>query len=149
VSESSIRRSSVWHEGLTRDAYGRWNEAQLRTEWGRAHLHRLALVNDAGDVLASAKRYRLDVRLRGTNGWMCGIGAVFTPPDHRGRGYASRLLEMMCDDARQDGALIAALFSEIGTSLLRAARFRGGPARRSDRRREAQGRRAGDARARR
>jgi len=107
----------VWHEGLTRDAYGRWNDAQLRTEWGRAHLHRLALVNDAGDVLASAKRYRLDVRLRGTNGWMCGIGAVFTPPDHRGRGYASRLLEMICDDARQNGALLAALFSEIGTSF--------------------------------
>jgi GNAT superfamily N-acetyltransferase len=107
----------VWHEGLTRDAYGRWNEAQLRTEWGRAHLHRLALVNDAGDVLASAKRYRLDVRLRGTDGWMYGIGAVFTPPDYRGRGYASRLLEMMLDDARQSGALIAALFSEIGTAF--------------------------------
>ena len=107
----------VWHEGLTRDAYGRWNEAQLRTEWGRANLIRLALVNDAGDVLASAKRYRLDVRLRGTDGWMYGIGAVFTPPDYRGRGYASRLLEMMLDDARQSGALIAALFSEIGTAF--------------------------------
>ena len=48
----------IWNEGLSRDAYGRWNEAQLRTEWGRAHLHRVALLDEAGALLASAKRYR-------------------------------------------------------------------------------------------
>src|SRR3982751_6682907 len=79
----------VWHEGLSRQAYGRWNSAQRRTPWGRDHLHRVALVDERGDLLASAKRYRYDVRVGERRGWMCGIGAVFTPQQHRGRSYAS------------------------------------------------------------
>ena len=106
----------IWNEGLSREAYGRWNDAQLRTEWGRTHLQRIALVNDEGDLLATAKRYRLDVRVDAHAGWMCGIGAVFTPDDRRGRGHASRLIEMMLADARAEGALFASLFSEIGTA---------------------------------
>jgi predicted N-acetyltransferase YhbS len=106
----------IWNEGLSRENYSRWNEAQLRTAWGRSHLQRLALVNDSGDLLATAKRYRFDVRVDEHEGWMCGIGAVFTPTDRRGHGYASRLIEMMLAEARQEGALFASLFSEIGTS---------------------------------
>src|SRR5262245_22986350 len=107
----------IWNEGLTREAYGRWNEAQLRTEWGRTHLQRIALVDDAGDVLASAKQYRFDVRVGERHGWMCGIGAVFTPVDRRGRSYASRLIEMILAEARREGALLASLFSEIGAAF--------------------------------
>src|SRR5262245_42024754 len=108
---------AIWSEGLTREAYHRWNEAQLRTEWGRTHLHRFALIDDAGALLASAKRYRHDVTLDGRDGWMCGIGAVFTPDDRRGRGHASRLIEMLLAQARTEGAVMAALFSEIGTAF--------------------------------
>src|SRR5262245_10219482 len=107
----------IWNEGLTREAYSRWNEAQLRTAWGRTHLQRIALVDDAGELLATAKRYRFDVRVDGRDGWMCGIGAVFTPVERRGRGYASRLIEMMLADARREGALFASLFSEIGAAF--------------------------------
>jgi len=107
----------IWNEGLSREAYSRWNEAQLRTEWGRTHLQRIALVDDSGEVLATAKRYRFDVRIDERVGWMCGIGAVFTPADRRGRGYASRLIERMLADARREGALFASLFSEIGTAF--------------------------------
>jgi GNAT superfamily N-acetyltransferase len=107
----------VWNEGLSRQAYGQWNSAQLRTPWGRDHLHRFALLDQRGDVLASAKRYRHDVRLGDRNGWMCGIGAVFTPEPHRRRGYASALIERMLDDASREGALVAGLFSEIGTTF--------------------------------
>jgi len=107
----------VWNEGLTRQAYGQWNTAQLRTAWGRDHLHRFALLDEYGDVLASAKRYRHDVRIGERNGWMCGIGAVFTPEPHRGRRHASVLIERMLDDAGREGALVAGLFSEIGTAF--------------------------------
>ena len=107
----------IWSEGLSRESYGRWNEAQLRTPWGRTHLHRVALVDAAGNLLASAKRYRCDVRLDGLHGWMCGIGAVFTPPDRRGHGHASHLLERLLARERADGALMATLFSEIGTAF--------------------------------
>jgi len=53
----------------------------------------------------------------GRDGWMCGIGAVFTVPGHRGAGHASRLVEQVVEQSRQEGALLAGLFSEIGTAF--------------------------------
>ena len=66
-------------------------------------------------LLATAKRYRYRVRLDGRAGWMAGIGAVFTPPLQRGRGFAWQLIEQLLEMERRDGVLFAGLFSEIGT----------------------------------
>ena len=44
----------IWNEGLSERAYSQWNAAQLRTPWGRNHLQRFALVDDAGRLLATA-----------------------------------------------------------------------------------------------
>jgi len=86
----------------------------MRLPWAQDRLHRFALVDDDGEVLASLKRYRFDARISGRQGTMSGIGAVFTPPDRRGNGYASELIHRVLEAERGDGALIAALFSEIG-----------------------------------
>ena len=107
----------VWHEGLSREAYSKWSRGQLRTPWGREHLQRFVLLNDGGEHVASLKRYRLPVRVDGRDGWMCGIGAVLTVPEHRAKGYASSLVEQVIEQSRQEGALLAGLFSEIGTSF--------------------------------
>jgi GNAT superfamily N-acetyltransferase len=107
----------IWNEGLSRAAYSQWNRAQLRTPWGRRHLQRFASLDDRGRVLATAKQYRFDVRIGGREGWMCGIGAVFTPPEHRGRGHASALVEELISRAQGEGALLASLFSEIGVEF--------------------------------
>lgn len=115
---------TVWHEGLTRAAYGQWNGAQRRTRWGRANLHRVALVDDSGALLSTAKHYRFDVRLRGREGWMWGLGAVFTPPDQRGRGYAGTLIERLVAQAQREGAMLAGLFSEIGAPFYERLGFR-------------------------
>jgi GNAT superfamily N-acetyltransferase len=104
----------VWNEGLSRRAYSQWSRAQMRVEWARDRLHRFALVDAGGRLLASLKRYRYDIRLDGHDGWMCGLGAVFTPPDQRGHGYARQLIEQVLDRERRDGAMMASLFSEIG-----------------------------------
>jgi GNAT superfamily N-acetyltransferase len=114
----------IWHEGLTRAAYSRWNAAQMRTPWGRGHLQRFALVSDDWTLLASAKRYRFDVRVDGRDGWMCGIGAVITPPALRGRGHARHLMEELLRQERDAGALCAALFSEIGAPFYERLGFR-------------------------
>ena len=45
---------------------------------------------------------------------MCGVGAVFTPRPQRGRGRASQIVEQIVEQSRQEGALLAGLFSEIG-----------------------------------
>src|SRR5688572_21842918 len=114
----------IWNEGLSRIAYGQWNVAQTKTAWGREHLNRFALLDDHGRLLATAKRYRHDVRLDGREGWMAGFGAVFTPESARGRGYATQLLEWLMDRARAEGALLASLFSEIGADFYARIGFR-------------------------
>jgi len=112
-----------WNDGLSRQAYGRYNEAQLRTPWGASHLARVALLDD-GRLLASAKRYRFTMQLDGRPISALGIGAVFTPPGERGRGHASRLVEQLCTEARADGCTLAMLFSEIGSSYYERLGFR-------------------------
>ena len=107
----------TWHEGLTRQAYGQWNIAQTRTPWAKRSLERVALVDDVGALLSSAKRYRFAARLDGRDVQVLGIGAVFTPPGQRGRGHASALIQQLIDKARADGEAIAMLFSEIGTAF--------------------------------
>lgn len=106
----------VWGEGLSRRAYEQWNVAQTRTRWGAAHLKRMALVEN-GRLLASAKRYHLTTRIDGRRVPTLGIGAVFTPPDLRGRGHASALVNALCDEAGRAGAEQALLFSEIGAEF--------------------------------
>jgi predicted N-acetyltransferase YhbS len=102
----------LWGEGLSRQAYGRWNRAQSDTAWGRTHFRRVALV-DAGAWLASAKRYDLEARVDGASVRVLGIGAVFTPPARRGQGHARALIEALIADAAASGCASALLFSEI------------------------------------
>jgi len=107
----------IWNEGLTRHGYAQWNAAQMRTEWGRENLHRFALLDDRGRWVASAKRYRLPIRFDGVDGTMCGFGAVFTRPEERRRGYAGFIIEELIERARDEGTVVAGLFSEIGETL--------------------------------
>jgi GNAT superfamily N-acetyltransferase len=117
----------IWNEGLSRTAYEQWNRAQRRTPWARQHLQRYASVDDRGRVLATAKLYRFDARVGDRDGWMCGIGAVFTPPDHRGHGHASALVTELVVRAQREGALLAGLFSEIGGGFYERLGFTGVP----------------------
>ena len=104
---------SIWSDGLTRQAYGRYNEAQTRTAWGSSRLRRFALVGDGNAVLSSVKRYDLDARIDGNEVRVVGLGAVFTPQDNRGQGYARCIVEEVTLAAADEGADLALLFSEI------------------------------------
>lgn len=106
---------AIWSDGLTRHAYGQFNAAQLRTAWGTRHLRRVALVDDGGTLLSSAKRYEFKIRVDGDILDVVGIGAVYTPADRRGHGHAPRIIDALVTDARANGADLAILFSEIGT----------------------------------
>jgi len=118
----------IWHEGLSRRAYGQWWDAQQRTAWARDNLRRYALIEragaeDDGRVLASAKRYAFGAVFDGESIRVMGVGAVFTQPDARGRGHARALLERMLDGGAQDGFDAALLFSEIGSSYYERCGF--------------------------
>jgi len=114
----------IWNEGLTRQAYGRWNAAQMRTAWGSQYLRRFALVDDHGRWVSSAKRYLLPVCLDGSARKMCGLGAVFTRPEARGKGHAAALIEQLAAGAGGEGASVAGLFSEIGEPFYQRLGFR-------------------------
>jgi GNAT superfamily N-acetyltransferase len=102
----------IWHEGLSRPAYSKYWAAQVATPWGRAHLTRYGLER-RGDVAASAKLYELDAMLDGQLIRIAGIGAVFTMPDHRGRGAGREVVERLVQLAAGRAADAALLFSEI------------------------------------
>jgi GNAT superfamily N-acetyltransferase len=106
----------LWNDGLTRARYGQYNRAQFQTPWGAARLRRVGIV-EQGALVASAKRYLLDARLDGRAVTVLGIGAVFTPPALRGRGYAQRLIAALLEDGRARGCAVALLFSEIGAAF--------------------------------
>jgi GNAT superfamily N-acetyltransferase len=102
----------LWHDGLSREHYGKYWSALVRTPWGQAHLDRVAL-QDGPHVVASAKRYDLSMRIDGRIRRVLGIGAVFTAPAFRGRGAARELLARLMETAEAEGFEFAALFSEI------------------------------------
>lgn len=113
---------ALWNDGLAAERYARFWDAQLRTPWGSAHLDRVALV-EGGAVVCSAKRYDLGARVEGRIRRMLGIGAVFTPPAHRGRGAARRLLEALLESAEAEGFEYAMLFSEIDPAFYQRLDF--------------------------
>jgi predicted N-acetyltransferase YhbS len=103
----------IWSDGLSRQNYGSYNAAQLRTPWGGRCLRRVVLLDDVGEVASSAKRYDLEARLDNRSIHVVGLGAVFTPEGRRGRGHARALIETLLEQAAAEGADLALLFSEI------------------------------------
>ena len=113
---------ALWSEGLSRSDYSRWQKAQMGSAWGQGHLRRVALVED-DELLASAKGYDLIADTGGGRLSVLGIGAVFTPPEHRGRGHARHLIEALTTDAGRSGRRVALLFSEIGPAYYESMGF--------------------------
>jgi hypothetical protein len=99
-------------DGLSREAYAKFDAAQTKTAWGRHHRRRYALV-DGADVLASATQYDLAAVFEHQPVRVCGIGALLTPPAHRTRADAMELVDRLLDEAARNGATMALLFSDI------------------------------------
>lgn len=112
----------IWNDGLDRDRYARFWDAQRLTAWGASHLDRVALVED-GALISSAKRYDLSARIEGRIRRVLGIGAVFTPPEKRGHGASARLITAMLEAAEAEGYEYAMLFSEIDPAFYQRLDF--------------------------
>lgn len=87
-----------------------------RCPYGRRYYRTVGLF-DGGRLVASFKRYQRGAHVGKQRLRAVGIGAVFTPADYRGRGYATAMLASELDRARADGFDVAYLFSDIGPSL--------------------------------
>jgi hypothetical protein len=97
---------------LSREAYAKFDAAQMNTAWGRRHRRRFALVGGP-EVLASATQYDLAAVFERQPVRVCGIGAILTPPAHRIRADALELVDRLVDEAARNGATMALLFSNI------------------------------------
>jgi hypothetical protein len=110
VLDATCRTS---HNGLNRQAYGKFHAARMKTSWGGRYQRTFALVA-GNDILASADRYDLAGVFDGRALRVCGLGSVWSEPSRRGVGRARQLIDTLLDNAAKDGAEIALLFSQAG-----------------------------------
>jgi GNAT superfamily N-acetyltransferase len=112
---ATVLRAShtVWGEGMSPDAYLAYNRTMKESRWGRER-YRFILGIAAGDaIVAALELYSLEGELHGRSVRIAGVGALFTLPEHRGRGFAAALVETVLGRARRDRFGLALLLSDI------------------------------------
>jgi GNAT superfamily N-acetyltransferase len=102
----------LWAGPRSFDVYVAHTLETGRSAYGRRHYRTVGLY-DGSTLLASFKRYERSVRDGERRLDAIGFGAVFTPAEYRGRGYASVMLAAELDRARDAGYEVAYLFSDI------------------------------------
>jgi predicted N-acetyltransferase YhbS len=104
--------AAMWAEGRTFDDYAADFRAVATTGFGKRRFRTLGFALD-GALVASCKRYQREVRCGERQMRAAGIGAVFTPQEFRGRGYATAFLGALLDAERAAGTDLVFLFSDI------------------------------------
>ncbi len=74
------------------------------------------LFDEGGKLVASLKRYHLELTDGNARYDTVGLGAIFTPERMRKRGLAAQLIEATLAEATVDGSVAALLFSDIAPS---------------------------------
>jgi GNAT superfamily N-acetyltransferase len=103
---------TLWAGARTFEEYAAEFLETARSGWGKRRFRTLGLRVD-GVLVASCKRYERALRCGERTYRSAGIGAVFTPDELRGRGYATALLGAFLDAERDAGTDAAYLFSDI------------------------------------
>jgi len=128
VVEVTSHTRELWGEGRTHDEHAAFTLEQIDRA-GPSLLRYVGLVDARGAVVASSKRFALAIRDEaGGVARGMGIGAVFVPPEHRGRGHAAKLIEAMLDEARRLGDAVAWLYSDLDPAFYVRLGFKAHPA---------------------
>ena len=104
---------SLWAYGRPFETYVAQTLELARTPYARHHFRTMALTDGSLPVLATCKRYERGARADNVHLRAAGIGAVFTPVEHRGHGYATAMLGLTLDQATREGFDFAYLFTDI------------------------------------
>lgn len=138
-AEEQVSRDAVtysaWGSPLTLEGYLQ-RENRLRTHaWSRAELKMWLLCEEPGEVLASCETYRTDSFLRAPDGTLSAgdsyaIASVFTEERLRGRGHATKLMDLLAVELERALPRVhsAILFSDVGAPLYRRSGYRETPA---------------------
>lgn len=114
--------AELWANDRTFETYVAQTLEIARSEYGKRSYRTFGLY-DQTSAVASFKRYERTIRLDNLRLRAFGIGAVFTPPHFRGRGYASAMLALLLDEARAAGIDVAYLFSDIHPQFYKTIGF--------------------------
>ncbi len=120
--------AQLWAGRRSFDEYVEQTLAIARSPYGRRYYRTIGLY-DGAMLVASFKRYERTVFHESRRLHTVAFGAVFTPAEYRGRGYASLMLGMALDRARSDGFDLAYLFSDIRPQFYTELGFRTLPSR--------------------
>jgi GNAT superfamily N-acetyltransferase len=104
--------SSIWGQGRSLEEYVGDFVAVAGSGYGKRRFRTLGVRVD-GAIAVSCKRYERTLRCGDRALRAVGIGAVFTPAELRGRGYASAMIGALLDAERAAGTDLAYLFSDI------------------------------------
>ncbi len=118
----------LWAGRRSFDQYVAQTLELAASAYGR-RLFRTVGLYDGRRLVASFKRYERAIRDGPRALRAIGFGAVFTPAELRGRGYASFMLASALDAARHDGCDLAYLFSDIRPQFYATVGFRSLPSR--------------------
>ena len=103
---------ALWGSGRVFDTYVQDLRAMAATTYAKRRPFLLGL-RDGATLVATCKTYDRELRYGDRALRATGIGAVFTPPAVRGRGYATVMLGALLDAERNAGRDIAFLYSDI------------------------------------
>jgi predicted GNAT family acetyltransferase len=118
----------LWAGRRSLEQYVAHTHELAASAYGRRHYRTVGLY-DERRLVASFKRYERTIRDGPRIFRAIGFGAVFTPGELRGRGFASFMLASALDAARHDGYDLAYLFSDIRPQFYAAVGFRALPSR--------------------
>lgn len=118
----------LWGRGRGLDDYLALNLTMMESPWGREHGRFLVASDEAGGVPAALRSWRHPGVLDGRPIRIARLDGVFTFPEARGRGHASRLAGAAIDRARAEGCDLILLVAEGGAGLWTRLGFRALPA---------------------
>jgi predicted N-acetyltransferase YhbS len=104
--------AAMWSGSRSYDEYVDDFRRLSESGFGKRRFRTLGFVAD-GAIVTSCKRYQRELRCGERVLRAAGIGAVFTPDEHRGRGYATAFLGALLDAERAAGTDLVFLFSDI------------------------------------
>jgi predicted N-acetyltransferase YhbS len=104
--------AELWAYGHDFERYVGDFHRTARSPYGKRRFRAVGLRID-GRLVSSCKRYERELHCAGRTFRAVGIGALFTLPALRGRGYASALIGALLDAERAAGTETAFLFSDI------------------------------------
>lgn len=112
-----------WGSGLTLDQYFE-REKRLRAHaWSKESMQTWFLV-DGAEVLSSCETFAMRSIYRDEVGVVYGVAGVCTEEKYRGKGYASKLITMICDELSMKDTFGLLLFSEVNPAIYERVGFK-------------------------